>query len=716
MREFQVGDLNPRLVIQKGFKECLSACLISLVNPEIEAALELTQEKITRLLNDVGLANDIGVGMHVAEDMNVALRRVGFTVSQCYGVWGLDDEDPKKIESRIQAIENALQDGKGIVVAFTRDRGGGTIPFTHFALVSGYEIINGEKTFTVMDPSEIDGQIRRCSLLQFQEYVTTKAGLPVCAWAIQALDVDGLAKEQNKSIHKFAEFNNRDLTPGNELLEAPLWMANQLGFPIPTGTDHPISVAMPTRADVDQWGQYGDAVLSVQGRRPYGYPRFVIDPWVRELAVKEMGSIDWLGFPSKVDAIYSSYLANTYAHDNPQIVEKGGLFWLNERDGDGLNRDAWQFCGLGLSSRQARAYVEGRDQNDLLARASAQESIKEEISLHTNAIADDIYLFPTGMAAVHMINEVLKELNGPAPSIQFGFPYTDTYAIERRFGPGINATQNVIDIRDCDIEQLKNVMQNKEPIRGIFTEWPTNPTLHVPPLDQIAEISGGQTPVVLDDTIGTMFNLDYSKLPNTVDVRVTSLTKYFSSVGDVMGGSLVLNPNSPFYEPIKAKLETRYVDNTWFEDVQVLAKNSAHFREYMPVINANGNKLATWLNDEFSQNNGLIENVYYPRLIDQRGYDRFRSSMGGYGGLLSLDFVDPQVAYRFYDALEISKGPGLGTYYSLGCLYTKLAHKNEISAIEKFGVTEHLIRISAGIEPFNVLQERFAKAIDVATH
>ena len=54
-------------------------------------------------------------------------------------------------------------------------------------------------------------------------------------------------------------------------------------------------------------------------------------------------------------------------------------------------------------------------------------------------------------------------------------------------------------------------------------------------------------PVIADDTIGTAINLD--ALPHT-DLIFTSLTKSFAGRGDVMAGSLVVSPHSPWSDQL----------------------------------------------------------------------------------------------------------------------------------------------------------------------
>ena len=56
----------------------------------------------------------------------------------------------------------------------------------------------------------------------------------------------------------------------------------------------------------------------------------------------------------------------------------------------------------------------------------------------------------------------------------------------------------------------------------------------------------------------------------------------------------------------------------------------------------------------------------------------------------------------FYDALSLPKGPSLGTNFTLVCPYALLAHYNELSWAESYGVPRNLIRISVGLEDIQV--------------
>ena len=73
----------------------------------------------------------------------------------------------------------------------------------------------------------------------------------------------------------------------------------------------------------------------------------------------------------------------------------------------------------------------------------------------------------------------------------------------------------------------------------------------------------------------------------------------------------------------------------------------------------------------------------------------------------------PRNAARFFDALRVSKGPNLGTSYTLACPFTILAHFNELQFAERCGVSRWLVRVAVGLEPAEELISRFGEALAI---
>jgi cystathionine gamma-synthase len=89
------------------------------------------------------------------------------------------------------------------------------------------------------------------------------------------------------------------------------------------------------------------------------------------------------------------------------------------------------------------------------------------------------------------------------------------------------------------------------------------------------------------------------------------------------------------------------------------------------------------------------------------------SKSGGYGYLLSIQFIEPDAVIAFHDALDVAKGPSLGTNFTLCCPYTLLAHFSELEWAAKFGVVEHLVRIRVGVEDLEILASIVQRALAV---
>jgi cystathionine gamma-synthase len=92
-----------------------------------------------------------------------------------------------------------------------------------------------------------------------------------------------------------------------------------------------------------------------------------------------------------------------------------------------------------------------------------------------------------------------------------------------------------------------------------------------------------------------------------------------------------------------------------------------------------------------------------------------RRRNGGHGCLLSFELRGGLAsARRVYDILQVSKGPSLGTPFTLACPYVLLAHYHELDWAESCGVPRHLLRVSVGLEPPDRLWQRFDHALNSA--
>jgi cystathionine gamma-synthase len=193
------------------------------------------------------------------------------------------------------------------------------------------------------------------------------------------------------------------------------------------------------------------------------------------------------------------------------------------------------------------------------------------------------------------------------------------------------------------------------------------------------------------------------------DVVTCSLTKFFSGAGDVIAGSLVLNPRRPGAGRLREALAAEYEDLLDPEDAVVLERNSRDCVERVRKINQTAERLCDAL-----RTHPLVERIDYPKYQDCENYRACLRPGGGYGGLFSLLLKNAErTAPRFFDALPIAKGPNLGTNFSLCCPYTILAHYNELDFVERCGISRYLVRVSVGLEQPESLIARFLRALDL---
>ena len=199
------------------------------------------------------------------------------------------------------------------------------------------------------------------------------------------------------------------------------------------------------------------------------------------------------------------------------------------------------------------------------------------------------------------------------------------------------------------------------------------------------------------------------------DAICSSLTKSFSGVGDVTGGSIVVNPDSRFADRLTDALDASPPAGLYAADVVTLERNSRDYTERLPVTCENAVRLVSFLREQPG-----VAAVYYPDDQNPVGdpnhasrYDAFSRPGGGRGPLFSLLLEQPaETTATFYDALAVDKGPNLGTNYTLACPFTILAHYHELDWAESCGVSRYLIRVSTGLEPYEQLQSAFAAALD----
>ena len=486
-----------------------------------------------------------------------------------------------------------------------------------------------------------------------------------------------------------------------DLLTHPLWQRSDLGKPLPD-SPHAVSVSMPCWDHVVGYEEHDPAVTD---RLWCGYPRFVMHPYVKRLFAR---CAERFAGPGETAVAFPSWTVAercvAYLRERrgfPARLESFGHHGVTaviipEEAYEGA-RHFWMHFGEVVSSRHALAALEETPAAE--DGAAAKEAVRGRLADLSGVSAKDVFLYPSGMAA---LSDALRVARAEAPglkTVQLGFPYVDVLKVQRAVGPGAHFVEP-----PGNLEGLEHLLR-RETVAAVVCEFPGNPLLQSPDLPRLSYcLRKRGIPLIIDDTTSTCIN---TNLWPHADAVMTSLTKHFSGAGDVMAGALILNDDSPFYASHGKRLRNQYEDLLFADDAVALELNSRDFADRMRRVNATTMALC----DALAEHPGVAR-VYYPKFETTDHYTRALRPGGGYGGLFSLLLEDaPTRAARFYDRLRLCKGPTLGNRFSMACPYTLLAHYDDLGWVESAGVSRWLVRVSVGLEEVDDLRERFEEAL-----
>ncbi|KAF9261361.1 PLP-dependent transferase [Marasmius fiardii PR-910] len=401
-----------------------------------------------------------------------------------------------------------------------------------------------------------------------------------------------------------------------------------------------------------------------------------------------------------------------------RLEEGGSLMIVDTPSENRLNKYPGALCEKATIRQKIANLVNGENNDQsMLASPSGKRLVQLE----------DVFLYPSGMSAIWHAHQLFRTLLPGQKHASFGYLYLDTMRVLKWWGeefiPYLDADPNTI---------LKELCEDPPKISALYLDFPSNPLLKSPDLRRVRELANLHGfLIVVDETVGNFINSDVIQY---ADIICTSLSKMFSGSANVLGGSLVVNPNSRLYNSMHTYLEHEFVDDFYSEDAVVMEFNSRDFAERVRTANTNAVAIATFLRSRSisfqktlnSSNShctppGLaIKDVHFPKWTMRKEYDicRRRSESclaeDNFGYLLSITFISTDESEAFYDALQCAKGPTIGTNFTLAIPFVMLAHYNERDEVAKYGLDETLVRLSVGIEELDVVMGWVETALEAA--
>lgn len=284
-------------------------------------------------------------------------------------------------------------------------------------------------------------------------------------------------------------------------------------------------------------------------------------------------------------------------------------------------------------------------------------------------------------------------------------------------GPLYGGTQNLLDdvlsrfgVTSKRVTATSDLEAALSPrTRIIYVETPSNPTMVVHPLAEVAALARANGLLsVADNTFSTPYLT--RPVEHGIDIVVHSATKYLCGHGDLLGG-MVTGP-AELLAPIRTHGLTNLGATLDPHAAFMLGRGIRTLHLRMEAHCANALAVAEALSSAPG-----VAHVHYPGLANHPGHAAAEAQMRAFGGMLSVEFAAGRPAgAAFVDALELfDHAVSLGDVASLACLPSTSTHQSVPPAGQaRDGVTPGLVRLSIGIEDKDDLVEDVLRAAEIA--
>ena len=242
--------------------------------------------------------------------------------------------------------------------------------------------------------------------------------------------------------------------------------------------------------------------------------------------------------------------------------------------------------------------------------------------------------------------------------------------------------------------------------RLVFIETPTNPVLRLTDIAGCAEIAHRHGALLaVDNTFASP--VLQRPLELGADLVMHSATKYLAGHSDLIGGVVIANRDEDI-EWLKFIQNSAGAILGPFDSWLVL-RGTKTLTLRMAQHSTNGLALATYL-----EKHPKVTRTIYPGLASHPQHTLARTQMpNGFGGMLSFDVGSFDEARRVLNRFRLmSLAESLGGVETLVCHPASMTHASVPPERRKaIGLTDSLIRISAGIEDVEDLTEDLAQAL-----
>jgi cystathionine beta-lyase/cystathionine gamma-synthase len=309
------------------------------------------------------------------------------------------------------------------------------------------------------------------------------------------------------------------------------------------------------------------------------------------------------------------------------------------------------------------------------------------------------FAFASGMAAIDAITTMLKAGDHVVVT-------DNTYGGTFRLFDKV-LTRYQLEFSYVDTSRPELIEGAMRPnTKMLFVETPTNPVLRLTDIARAAEIARARAVrLVVDNTFASP--VIQQPIALGADIVTHSTTKYLNGHSDSIGG-VVIAARDEDVEWLKFIQNAAGAILSPFDSWLVL-RGTKTLTLRMAQHNANGQAIA-----EFLATHPKVEQVIYPGLPSHPQHDLAKRQMRGFGGMVTFDVGTFEAARRVCNRVRL-----MSLAESLGGVETLISHPATMTHASvpaerrrEIGLTDSMVRISAGIEDVADLIDDLKQALD----
>jgi cystathionine beta-lyase len=314
------------------------------------------------------------------------------------------------------------------------------------------------------------------------------------------------------------------------------------------------------------------------------------------------------------------------------------------------------------------------------------------------------YAFASGLAAIDAVIKLLQTGDEiVAVDDIYGGAFRLFTHIYEKFGISVKYVDSTNSANILDALSIKTKL--------IWLESPTNPTLKISDIAEIAKIAKANNVLLcFDNTFASPASqkpIDFG-----ADIVIHSATKYLGGHSDLIAGLVVcatkeLGDKIKFIQNASGAILAPFDSWLVIRGIETLTLRVKQHSE-------NAQKIA-----EFLLTEDIVKNVYYPGLAQHKNHNIAKRQQKYFGAVISFDLKidDKELASLIVSNTKYFKlAESLGGVKSLICLPCEMTHKSiPFEKRYESGVSDSLIRLSVGLEDADDLIEDIKNAFKIAT-